>query len=139
MPASVFAARSGEHTETLQLLLGKSSPKPEELRIEISLAAQRAQLIKNDVTVMSTQDSTGRSGFATPTGKYVVTDKHRHHMSTIYKVKMPYFMRLSYRDFGMHQGVVPNHPASHGCIRVPSGTIQKMFSQVPVGTLVTIY
>jgi ankyrin repeat protein len=139
MPATVFAARAGEHTDTLQLLLGKDSPKPEELRVEISLGSQRASLIKNGVTVMSTSVSTGRSGFSTPTGKYVVTDKHRSHMSSIYEVKMPFFMRLSYRDFGMHQGVVPGYPASHGCIRVPSGNIQKLFSQVPVGTLVTIY
>ncbi len=139
MPASVFAARAGEHTSTLQLLLGKESPKPEELRIEISLGSQRASLIKNGATVMSTQISSGRSGFSTPTGQYVVTDKHRSHMSTIYKVKMPYFMRLSYRDFGLHQGVVPDYPASHGCIRVPSSNIARLFQQVPVGTLVSIY
>lgn len=138
MPASIFAAKGGEHIETLQLLLGKNSPKPEELRVEISLGAQRASLIKNGVAVLSTQISTGRSGFATPTGRYVVTDKHREHMSTVYKVKMPFFMRLSYREFGMHLGVVPDYPASHGCIRVPSGSIQRLYQQVPVGTLVCI-
>jgi len=32
---------------------------------------------------------------------------------------MPYFMRLSGSDVGLHEGVVPRGPASHGCIRLP--------------------
>ena len=31
---------------------------------------------------------------------------------------MPYFMRLSCGDFGMHEGDLPGYPASHGCIRL---------------------
>ena len=48
-----------------------------------------------------------------------ISDKHRHHNSTIYGSSMPYFMRLSCAAFGLHQGYVPSYPASHGCIRVP--------------------
>ena len=59
-------------------------------------------------------------------------------MSTIYKCAMPFFMRLNCRDFGMHQGNVPGYPASHGCIRVPAGTAQRLFRDLPVGTLVSI-
>ena len=66
------------------------------------------------------------------------TDKKTEHVSTIYKVKMPFFMRLNCRDFGMHEGVVPDHPASHGCIRVPRDAARKLFKEVPIGTLVTI-
>jgi lipoprotein-anchoring transpeptidase ErfK/SrfK len=51
---------------------------------------------------------------------------------------MPYFIRLSCLDFGMHAGYVPNYPASHGCIRLPADTARKFFSEVPVGTLVTV-
>jgi ankyrin repeat protein len=131
-----FAARSDDWRCT-QLLLG-NGPSPEELRIEISLASQEAVLVKNGARVFSTECSTGRDGFATPTGRYVVTDKQREHHSTIYKVPMPFFMRLSCRDFGMHEGVVPNYPASHGCIRLPSTAARKFFAEIPVGTLVTI-
>jgi lipoprotein-anchoring transpeptidase ErfK/SrfK len=67
-----------------------------------------------------------------------VTDKKTFHMSSIYKVKMPFFMRLSCRDFGMHEGYVPDYPASHGCIRLPSEAARKFFKEVPIGTLVTI-
>ncbi len=136
LPATVFAART-EHTDLMQLLIG-DCPSPEECRIEISLGSQRATVYRYGSAVMSTSVSTGRRGFATPPGRYVVTDKHRDHRSTIYKVPMPYFMRLNYRDFGMHQGVVPGHPASHGCIRVPAGTASRLFKDIPVGTLVTI-
>ena len=47
-------------------------------------------------------------------------------------------MRLSCLDFGMHAGYVPNHPASHGCIRLPEDTARKFFSEIPVGTVVTV-
>ena len=47
-------------------------------------------------------------------------------------------MRLSCLDFGMHAGYVPNYPASHGCIRLPEDTARKFFSEIPVGTVVTV-
>jgi len=62
--------------------------------------------------------STGRQGFRTPTGSYVVTDKHRKWRSTLYPAEMPYFMRLSCGDIGFHQGNLPGYPASHRCIRM---------------------
>jgi ankyrin repeat protein len=136
MLALYFAART-ESWEGTQLLLG-SGPKPEELRVEISLASQQAVVFKEGAPVFSTEISTGRDGFSTPAGRYVITDKDRNHRSTIYKVPMPYFMRLNCRDFGMHEGAVPNYPASHGCIRLPSSAARKLFSEIPVGTLVTI-
>lgn len=136
MLALYLAARTNEWRCT-QVLLG-SGPPPEQLRIEISLASQKAAIIKDGVSVFDTICSTGRSGFTTRTGDYVITDKNRSHRSTIYRVEMPYFMRLSCLDFGMHAGVVPNYPASHGCIRLPSEAARKIFAEIPVGTLVTV-
>jgi len=121
----------------VQLLLG-GGPMPEELRVEISLAKQHATVIKDGVTIFTTQVSTGRQGYDTPAGHFVITDKDRDHVSTIYKVAMPYFMRLNCRDFGMHAGVVPQYPASHGCIRLPGDAAKKLFSDLPVGTVVMI-
>ncbi|CAN5230223.1 hypothetical protein BH20VER2_BH20VER2_13170 [soil metagenome] len=136
MLALYFAART-ENWKCVQLLLGRG-PTPEELRVEISLANQRASVFKNGVQVFQTAVSTGRKGFDTPAGSYVITDKKRSHRSTIYHVNMPFFMRLNGLDFGLHAGVVPNYPASHGCIRVPAAHAQKLFAELPVGTLVTI-
>lgn len=136
MLALYLAARTDEWRCT-QILLG-SGPPPDQLRIEISLSSQQAALIKEGVPIFSTRISTGREGFNTRAGSYVITDKNRSHRSTIYHVDMPYFMRLSCADFGMHAGVVPNYPASHGCIRLPSEAARKLFTEIPVGTLVTV-
>ena len=121
----------------VQMLLG-GGPMPEELRVEISLAKQHATVIKDGEPIFTTQVSTGRAGYSTPAGHYVITDKDRDHVSTIYKVAMPYFMRLNCRDFGMHAGNVPQYPASHGCIRLPGDAAKKLFSEIPVGTVVMI-
>ncbi len=131
-----FAAWT-ENWQCVQMLLG-GGPMPEQLRVEISLAKQYANVIKDGVTVFTTKVSTGRNGFTTKPGYYVITDKDRDHRSTIYKCPMPYFMRLSCRDFGMHEGVVQPYPASHGCIRLPADAAKKLFVDLPVGTVVSI-
>ncbi len=136
MSALDIAAETG-HWRSSQILLG-GGPSPDQLRLEISLALQRVALVKNGVPVYRTQCSTGRQGYSTKTGDFVITNKERNHRSTIYHVEMPYFMRLSCLDFGMHAGIVPNYPASHGCIRLPEEAARKFFSEIPVGTLVTV-
>lgn len=136
MLALYFAART-EKAKVVQMLLGRG-PSPDELRVEISLAMQKASVLKNGVPILQTAVSTGRKGFDTPPGEYVVTDKKRDHVSSIYKVPMPFFMRLNCRDFGLHAGAVPRYPASHGCIRLPADIAQKLFAEIPVGTYVTI-
>ncbi len=136
MVALYFAAELG-NWQAAQLLLG-SGPDPEKLRIEISLASQKVSLIKDGVPILDSTCSTGREGYSTRRGRYVITDKERNHRSTIYHVDMPYFMRLSCLDFGMHEGYVPNYPASHGCIRLPGETARKLFAEIPIGTVVTV-
>jgi ankyrin repeat protein len=136
MLALYFAAWT-ENWQCVQMLLG-GGPEPERLRVEISLAQQLASVIQDGTTVFTTKVSTGRTGYGTKPGYYVITDKDRDHISTIYKSPMPFFMRLSCRDFGMHQGVVQPYPASHGCIRLPGEAAKKLFVDLPIGTVVSI-
>ena len=131
-----FAAWT-ENWQCVQMLLG-GGPQPEQLRVEISLVKQHMVVIKDGETIFETKVSTGRNGFTTKPGYYVITDKDRDHRSTIYKCPMPYFMRLSCRDFGMHEGVVQPYPASHGCIRLPGDAAKKLFVDLPIGTVVNI-
>ena len=136
MSALDIAAETG-HWRSSQILLG-GGPSPDQLRVEISLALQQVTLVRDGVPVYRTQCSTGREGYSTRRGDFVITNKDRNHRSSIYHVKMPFFMRLSCLDFGMHAGVVRNYPASHGCIRLPEEAARKFFLEIPIGTLVTV-
>ena len=121
-----------------RLILGKD-PHREERQIVITLSEQRARLLDADGNeLFTTKVSTGRKGYSTPTGEFVITDKNRDWTSTIYHASMPYFQRLNCSDFGLHQGIVPGYPASHGCIRVPEGNAAKLFTMTQAGDRVKI-
>ncbi|MCU0796331.1 MAG: ankyrin repeat domain-containing protein [Akkermansiaceae bacterium] len=122
----------------MRLLLGKD-PYVEERRVLVDLSEQRLWVYgpKGD-EILSTRVSTGRSGYRTRTGTFAITNRYRAWTSTIYHSSMPYFQRLSCSDFGFHQGYVPGYPASHGCIRVPAGTANKLFNITDVGDRVEI-
>jgi len=56
---------------------------------------------------------------------------------------MRWFMRLgesrgSQRAEGMHTGILPGYPASHGCVRLPDQIAKLIYEKVSVGTPVTI-
>lgn len=136
---ALWLAGKGGHVETMQHLLGvRPGSDAARTRIEVDLAAQTATLIRDDVATASAPVSTGRKGYRTPTGEYVVTDKHRKWRSTLYPADMPYFMRLSCGEIGLHEGHLPGFPASHGCIRLRRGDAAEFFRQVPVGAKVVI-
>lgn len=123
----------------MQVILGRDpDPDKQPRKIVIDLSKQRAYLYKDGKQVYSTRVSTGKSGYRTPTGSYVISDKHRHHNSTLYGSSMPYFMRLSCAAFGLHEGYVPSYPASHGCIRVPYSGAKHLFSTCEIGDRVEI-
>ncbi len=126
------------HIQAAQLLLGRDPDEPRDVSITISLSKQRAWIYREGKVVRSTEISTGRSGFSTPSGRYVITDKQMDWKSSIYKVPMPFFMRLSCKDFGLHAGVVTGRPASHGCVRLPKGEAEAFYSIAKIGDPVTI-
>ena len=118
-------------------LLGKV-PEVQPRKVVVDLSAQRVTLYENGVATYSTRCSTGKSGYRTPTGEYVISDRNRHHTSSIYGSSMPYFQRFSYSAFGLHQGYVPNYPASHGCIRLPYESARYLFGKLQVGDYAVI-
>lgn len=118
-------------------LLGKV-PEVQPRKVVVDLSSQRVTLYENGVATYSTRCSTGKSGYRTPTGEYVISDRHRHHTSSIYGSSMPFFQRFSYSAFGLHQGYVPGYPASHGCIRLPYSSAQYLFGKLKVGDYAVI-
>ncbi|MCP5536604.1 MAG: ankyrin repeat domain-containing protein [Akkermansiaceae bacterium] len=132
-----FASRRGD-IKAMQVILGQD-PEKEIHHAVLDLSEQRVRLFnaKQEV-IFSSRVSTGKSGFRTPKGTFVITDKHKSHSSTIYGSSMPYFQRLSCSAFGFHAGYCPGYPASHGCIRMPHSAAKKLFGLTPVGTRVVI-
>ena len=51
---------------------------------------------------------------------------------------MKWFMRLTGEGVGMHVGILPGYPASHGCIRMPEPAAAQFYSKVKVGTPVRV-
>jgi ankyrin repeat protein len=132
-----FASRRSD-VKMMRVILGQDA-EVEQRQIVVSLSKQSARLLdQSGNEIFTTKVSTGKRGHATPTGEFVITNKHRHWTSTIYHASMPYFQRLSCSAIGLHQGVVPGYPASHGCIRVPAGNAAKLFSLTQTGDRVRI-
>jgi hypothetical protein len=132
-----YAAKLG-YPELAQLLFD-SDPLAPHYSIHVRLASQTLTLYKDGLALVRGRISTGRRGFDTPPGRYLVTDKERTRYSSLYNVPMPYFLRLSFSEYGIHEGYVPGRPVSHGCIRVAGGAVARtIFKRTPIGTLVTV-
>ncbi len=131
-------ACENSHIPAAQLLLGQDPDGDRDVRVVVSLSKQQAWIYRGSEVIRKTGISTGKSGFSTPSGKYVISDKQADWKSTIYKVAMPFFMRLSCKDFGLHAGVVTGRPASHGCVRLPKAEAAAFFSVMQIGDPVTI-
>ena len=122
-----------------QLMLGR---EPElngyKRKIVINKSTQRLTLYVDGKASYSTRVSTGKRGYRTPSGTFIITDKSRLRHSTIYGSAMPYFQRLSGSAIGMHQGNCPGYPASHGCIRMPWSGAKAMYYKTKVGDIIEV-
>ena len=132
-----FAATQG-YLFLMRVLLGRDPESEPDMLVTVDLSSQRAWVTRQGRIINHTMVSTGREGYGTPAGRYVITDKHTSHVSTLYHVAMPWFMRLNCGAIGLHSGYVTGQPASHGCIRLPYEKAREFFSQVRVGDEVEI-
>ncbi len=132
-----FAATQG-YLFLMRIILGRQPDSEPHTLVTVDLTRQRAWVMKEGLIIDSCPVSTGREGYATPAGRYVITDKHKSWTSTLYHVSMPFFMRLNCSAIGLHSGYVTGRPASHGCIRLPYEKAKKFFNLVRVGDEVQI-
>lgn len=134
-----MAAANGD-VKMQQLLIGVSyRDEDQERTFLIDLSEQRVTYYKNGAVEKTSRISSGMSGFRTPTGAYVITDKARHKKSNIYnEAEMPYFQRFSCKAIGFHEGNTGSPFASHGCIRLPRDTAKYFWGQTKIGDRVTI-
>ncbi|WP_037547823.1 L,D-transpeptidase family protein [Stappia stellulata] len=104
------------------------------VQILVSLKAQTLDVYRGTQLIESTRISSGKSGHGTPTGIFSILEKRRRHFSNLYNnAPMPYMQRLTWSGIALHEGRVPNYPASHGCIRLPRGFAKNLFGQTERG------
>lgn len=136
-------------------------------RVLVNLTTQRAYLLSGDEVAIDTPISSGKRAGMTPTGSFTITEKDKDHRSNLYGdfkdkngrtvrsgvsvridsapsgtrfvgAPMLWFMRLTSDGVGMHVGILPGYPASHGCIRMPPQAAEMFFHKVKLGTPVRV-
>lgn len=108
-------------------------------RVVVSLEDQMAFVYKGDTLVGATTVSTGKPGKDTPAGIFTVLEKKPMHRSRKYdNAPMPHMLRIDDYGIALHAGMLPGHPASHGCIRLPSAFAAMLFRLTEVGTPVLV-
>ena len=140
---------------------------PDSVHVVISLPKQRAYLMLGEQIVIDSPVSSGKRGHTSPTGHLPVLEKDPNHHSSLYGdfvdssgrivragvsaridsapsgthfvgATMKWFMRLTGDGVGMHIGILPGYPASHGCIRMPPDGAKLFYDLVKVGTPVDV-
>ena len=135
-------------------------------RVLVSLGKQRAYLMVGDQVYIDTPVSSGKRAGMTPTGTFKISQKDKDHRSSVYGdfvdgkgrvvrggvstrvdsapsgtryvgASMKFFCRFN-GAVGMHIGILPGYPASHGCVRLPAAIAPLIFDKVKVGTEVTV-
>jgi lipoprotein-anchoring transpeptidase ErfK/SrfK len=140
---------------------------PENASVLVSLSKQRAYVYAGNQLAIDTPISSGKKAGFTPTGNFTIIQKDPNHRSNIYGnfvdshgrivrsgisaridsapsgthyegAPMFYFMRLTSQGVGMHVGILPGYPASHGCIRMPAEIAPQIYARVKLGTPVQV-
>jgi lipoprotein-anchoring transpeptidase ErfK/SrfK len=140
---------------------------PGNAAVVVSLAKQRAYVYAGSDLAIDTPISSGKRAGMTPAGDFAILQKDRDHRSSVYGnfvdsrgrvirsgvssridsapsgthfvgAPMLYFMRLTWEGVGMHVGILPGYPASHGCIRMPAEIPPLIYLRVKIGTRVQV-
>jgi lipoprotein-anchoring transpeptidase ErfK/SrfK len=140
---------------------------PDNTHIVVSISKQRAYLMVGDQVAADGPISSGRRGHESPRGHFSVMEKDPNHHSSLYGdfvdgsgrtvrggvsarsdsapsgthfagAPMRWFLRLTGEGVGMHIGILPGYPASHGCIRESVDGAKLFYDNVKVGTPVEV-
>lgn len=108
-------------------------------RVVISLSEQLAYLYRGNALMAVATISSGEPGRDTPTGVFRVLNKKPMHRSRKYdNAPMPFAQFVTDYGVALHAGYNPGHPASHGCVRLPSAFAKKLYAVTDIGTPVYI-
>jgi hypothetical protein len=109
------------------------------LQMVVSIGGQHVTLYANGTRVTQAKVSTGTPGHPTPLGVFSVIEKDRWHRSNLYdSAPMFYMHRLTWSGVAMHEGFLPGYAASHGCIRMPTDFVSRLWQISKLGVRVVI-
>jgi hypothetical protein len=109
------------------------------LQMVVSIGQQHVTLYANGTRVTQARVSTGTPGHPTPLGVFSVIEKDRYHRSNLYdSAPMFYMHRLTWSGVAMHEGILPGYAASHGCIRMPTEFVSRLWQISKLGVRVVI-
>jgi lipoprotein-anchoring transpeptidase ErfK/SrfK len=136
-PHRAKVSRRGEKRSDIA---AQKEAKPQgPLIISISIAQQKLRLYDANGLFAEAPVSTGMPGHPTPMGVFSVIQKQKLHHSNIYSgAPMPFMQRITWSGVAMHAGVLPGHPASHGCIRMPMAFAVKLYGWTKMGARVIV-
>jgi lipoprotein-anchoring transpeptidase ErfK/SrfK len=110
------------------------------ITIHIDTSTQEVEVYRNGAIIGWAIVSTGKRGKKTPPGTYRILAKHELYRSASYAgTSMPYTQLLTDDGIAIHGGLVPNYPASHGCIRLPIEFAKLLYAVTDTETRVEIY
>src|SRR3954463_13690268 len=105
----------------------------------VSLRDQRITVYDAEGWILRAPVSSGQKGRETPAGIYSVIQKVEDHYSNLYDdAFMPHMQRITWSGIALHGGVLPGHPASHGCIRLPFDFAAQLFDVTRMGIRVIV-
>src|SRR5947207_69652 len=112
-------------------------------RVEVDLANQRLRAYQGARLLLDSPISSGREGKNTPPGDFKAGPiKSPMHRSRLYhNAPMPWSVQVHENIFIHGFRKVPQHPSSHGCIRLPlagANPAKWLYDWIDLGTPVTI-
>ncbi|MEQ1860195.1 MAG: L,D-transpeptidase [Chthoniobacteraceae bacterium] len=113
-------------------------------RVVIDKTEQKLRAYDGGQLVFETRVSTGMEGRRTPNGSFRARMKEPMHYSSLYdNAPMPYSVQFHGNYFLHGYSVVPDHPASHGCIRLPMNGLGRnpaklFYDWVRIGTPIRV-
>lgn len=114
----------------------KAVKNPSAVKVKLSTGAQRVYVMEGNEVLLATPCSVGTASTPTPHGTFSIYSKtanRRRVSSPGAGYPMTFWMEFK-SAYGMHWGWVKPYPCTHGCVRLPIKSAQKIFSMVRAGT-----
>jgi hypothetical protein len=115
---------------------------PSNKRVLVDKTTQTLTAYEGNKIALQSRVSTGRMGRRTPSGHFTAGEKQRMHYSRLFdNAPMPWSVQISGNYFIHGFASVPDHPASHGCIRMPldgDNPAKRFFDWVETGTPIEV-